>query len=200
MYPHDGAQPRHRHLGDALANGAAPALKTLWLSYNKIGDEGLRHLGEAVARGAAPALEVLDLGFGIAGNPASVAAQQAVQRACKDRWLDGAFLVAHFADKKAMGFNQLGWGDEEARRLAAALEHAHAQGALKALGALNLKNNGIGDEGMRHLADALARGAAPALEWLIIRGNPASDAARQALRDARPNPNPNALPGLQIFL
>ena len=27
----------------------------------------------------------------------------------------------------------LGWGDEEARRLAAALEHAHAQGALKAL-------------------------------------------------------------------
>ena len=54
----------------------------------------------------------------------------------------------------------------------------------------------IGDEGMRHLADALARGAAPALEWLIIRGNPASDATRQALRDARPN----ALPGLQIFL
>ena len=43
--------------GGALGSGAAPALATLNLLYNKIGDEGARHLGDALARGAAPALE-----------------------------------------------------------------------------------------------------------------------------------------------
>ena len=52
-------------------------------------------------------------------------------------------------------------------------------------------SNEIGDEGVRHLGDALTRGAAPALEELYLRGNPASDAAKQALLDARP--------GLRIF-
>ena len=51
--------------------------------------------------------------------------------------------------------------DEEARRLAAALEHATTQ-ALKALEELDLYSNKISDE-MRHLGDALARGAAPRL-------------------------------------
>ena len=40
--------------------------------------------------------------------------------------------------------------------------------------------------GMRHLGDALARGAAPALKMLSLLNNPASDAAKQALRDTRP--------------
>ena len=65
-----------RHLAEALANGAAPALKELSLVSNKIGDEGLRHLGNALARGAAPALKRLVLD----DNPASEAAQQAVKR------------------------------------------------------------------------------------------------------------------------
>ena len=78
------------------------------------------------------------------------------------------------------------WGDEEARRLAAALEHAHNEGALEELEELNLSDNKIGDEGLRHLGDALARGAAPALWQLDLDGNPASAAAQQAVRDARP--------------
>ena len=40
---------------------------------------------------------------------------------------------------------------------------------------------------MRHLGDALARGAAPALEKLYLNGNPASDAAQQAVQDALEN-------------
>ena len=40
--------------------------------------------------------------------------------------------------------------------------------------------------GMRHLGDALARGAAPALKKLSLWNNPASGAAQQALWDARP--------------
>ena len=46
-----------------MSSGAAPALTTLFLSRNQIGDEGLRHLGDALARGAAPALEELDLDY-----------------------------------------------------------------------------------------------------------------------------------------
>ena len=64
-----------------LGSGAAPALETLYLSSNKIGDEGVRHLGDALARGAAPALKTLDLRL----NPASDAAKQAVQDALKNR-------------------------------------------------------------------------------------------------------------------
>ena len=182
-------------LEDAHAQGALKALETLDLHENKIGDEGLRHLGDALARGVAPALKSL-----VIGNPASAAAQKAqkaVQDALKTRnYLDGAFLVAHFADAKKLDCRKLGWGDEEARRFAAALEHATAQGALKALVKIDLSNfygtsqaakNKIGDEGLRHLGDALARGAAPALKELPLGGNPASDAAQQAVQDALRN-------------
>ena len=49
---------------------------------------------------------------------------------------------------------------------------------------LSLSGNEIGDEGLRHLSDALARGAAPALTYLELDNNPASDAAQQAVQDA----------------
>ena len=117
------------------------------------------------------------------------AAQQALNDVLKKKpWLlDGAFLVAHLADAKELRCSNLGWGDEEARRLAAALRHAHTHGALKALETLELIDNEIGDEGMRHLADALVRGAAPALKYLHLFNNPASDAAQQAVKDALEN-------------
>ena len=151
---------------------------TLWNS--KIGDEGMRHLGDALARGAAPALYCLTLGLD--SEPA-----KALKKLCGDRMLDGPFLVAHLADAKELRCSNLGWGDEEARRLAAALRHAHTHGALKALETLELIDNEIGDEGMRHLGDALANGAAPALKYLHLFGNPASDAAQQAVKDALEN-------------
>ena len=76
-----------RHLGDALARGAAPALEILELGFNKIGDEGMRHLGDALGRGAAPALKEVGWSSGLVihGNPASEAAQQAVEDALKNR-------------------------------------------------------------------------------------------------------------------
>ena len=48
------------------------------------------------------------------------------------------------------------------------------------------------DEGVRHLSGALARGAAPAIkevgfDGLVLRGNPASDAAQRAVKDALKN-------------
>ena len=53
-----------------------------------------------------------------------------------------------------------------------------------ALEKLYLGGNKIGDEGVRHLSDALTRGAAPALTQLSLYGNPASAAAQQAVKDA----------------
>ena len=73
------------------------------------------------------------------------------------------------------------------RRFAAALEHATAQGALKALEKLDLNGNKIGDEGLRHLADALARGAAPALKELNLGDNPASGTAQYFVQEALKN-------------
>ena len=49
---------------------------------------------------------------------------------------------------------------------------------------LDLSLNQIGDDGVRQLGDALANGAAPALKTLLLSGNAASNAARQAVEDA----------------
>ncbi len=108
---------------------------------------------------------------------------KALMKSCSDRVLDGAFLVAHFADAMCLYCEERGWGDEEARRLAMALEHATAQGALKELRSLELHRNEIGDEGMRHLSDAFARGAVPTLQSVVLGGNPASEEAQQAVQD-----------------
>ena len=134
----------------------------------------MHHLADALARGATPALKNLQL-FGNPGN-FSATNEKVVEfalehRALPGQLLDGAFLAARFADAKALDFSKLGWGDEEASRLAAALEHATAQGALKTLEVLDLSSNEIGDEGLHHVADALARGAAPALKDLTVWGN-----------------------------
>ena len=65
----------------------------------------------------------------------------------------------------------------------AAFGSALVSGAAPVLKVLDLRENKIGDEGMRHLGDALARGAAPALEELSLYGNLAIDAAQLAGRD-----------------
>ena len=71
------------HLADALAErGAAPALKTINLFQNQIGDEGARRLADALAAAsAAPALKKLEL----SSNPASDDAKQAVKDAVNQR-------------------------------------------------------------------------------------------------------------------
>ena len=151
-----------------LGSGAAPALTTLDLGSNQIGGKGLGCLGDVLARGALPALKQLAL----ANNPASEAFQQAVERACKDRWLDGEFFVEHLSDARVLGCGGLGWGDEEVRKLAAALAHAHAQGIGLEVETLHLHGNGrIGDEGLGYLCDVLERGVMEKLEKLGLSGN-----------------------------
>ena len=98
----------------------------LWLENNKIGDAGLTALAKAVESGALPKCTTISMG----GNPASDEAKTSVKRALKDRWLDGDFIVKNLSDVESLDCSGLGWGDAEMLKLASAIEHAHASGAL----------------------------------------------------------------------
>ena len=58
-----------------------------------------------------------------------------------------------------------------------------AMGALDKVINLYLEYNQIGDAGISSLADAVSKGALPALNTLYIVGNPASAATQKAARD-----------------
>merc|ERR1719281_1937323 len=68
-------------------------------------------------------------------------------------------------------FNELGWGDAEARVLSQALYEA------KELRKLALNDNRIEDEGAKVLAASLKNGAAPKLKKIVLANNPGISAA-----------------------
>ena len=49
---------------------------------------------------------------------------------------------------------------------------------------LKLYSNEIGDAGCAALAEAVAKGGMPAINFIQLYGNPVSDAAKQAVEDA----------------
>ena len=56
---------------------------------------------------------------------------------------------------------------------------------LDPLQELYLNNNEIGDDGVKALASAISSGALPTLKYAPgLAGNPASDVAKQAVKDA----------------
>ena len=158
-----------RHLSDALARGAAPALWNLDLRHNQIGDEGLRHLSDALARGAAPAIKEFGwTGLHIAGNPASGAAQQAVQDALENRKAaSGPLVAAHFHGQGRLAALVLGpAGDATTAtavaaattRVAAAAAAATAAAAVAATAAAATGSSSIGgDERLLRLARLYTR-------------------------------------------
>ena len=116
------------------ASGALASLEKLFLSANGIGDEGMSALAKAITpdkdgKGALPKCTTISMG----GNPASDEAKTSVKRALKDRWLDGDFIVKNLSDVESLDCSGLGWGDAEMLKLASAIEHAHASGALASL-------------------------------------------------------------------
>ena len=52
---------------------------------------------------------------------------------------------------------------------------------------LSLSNNKISDVGMTAFADAVGKGALPTCTFIGLNGNPASDEAQQAVKDAIKN-------------
>ena len=57
-------------------------------------------------------------------------------------------------------------------------------GALEHCTRLRLTGNAIGDAGLISLSSALAEGALPVCHTIQMAGNPASDEAKQAVKDA----------------
>ena len=103
--------------------------QVLRLDNNKIADAGLTAFAKAVESGALARCTLINL----YNNQASDEAKKSVQRALKDRWLDGDFIVKNLSDVQLLGCSGLGWGDAEMLKLASAIEHAHASGALDKL-------------------------------------------------------------------
>ena len=108
------------------------------------------------------------------GNPANDEAKKSVERALKDRWLDGDFLVKNLSDVESLPCYGLGWGDAEIIKLASAIEYACANGALASCQELYLNDNKVGDVGLTALASVLGSGALPQLKVanVYLGGNP----------------------------
>ena len=147
--------------------------QVLRLDNNKIADAGLTAFAKAVESGALARCTLINL----YNNQASDEAKKSVQRALKDRWLDGDFIVKNLSDVQSLDCSELGWGDAEMLKLASAIEHAHASGALPKLKELHLNHNQIGDVGMQALAGAVSKGALDKLEvsWCPTALSPCLD-------------------------
>ena len=103
-----------------------------------------------------------------------------------DKQLVGQLYREAFAEQcgkaETLNYTSLGWGDEEAARLAAALR----TGAFAKVEAINLERNQIGDAGMRELAAAVAGGALPVCKVIDLDRNPGDKGpVGQALAERR---------------
>ena len=89
-----------------------------------------------------------------------------------------------------------GWGDAQVQQLVAALVYAHANGATTQAGDLSLSTNELTDAAMAPLVDAIAAGALPPVDQLLLHGNPGlGDAGFATLRPVLAGP----LSGLRVL-
>jgi hypothetical protein len=166
----DGVQ----RLAEGLGAGALPAVTTLQLTSMHVGDAGASELAAALGRGALPRLKILVLYNAAIGDAGLVALAPAVRRlpALEDLYLS---------------YNP--FGDEGLAALVAPPLPAGAPpppaGGLAKLETLILCHTQITDAGCAALAAALESGALPALKELDLDGIPASDAAQDAMYEAR---------------
>ena len=143
-----------------MGSGALASLRELDLMQNAIGDVGLQSLAHAimpVSEGGSGALARCT-SIDLSGNPANDEAKKSVERALKDRWLDGDFLVKNLSDVESLPCYGLGWGDAEIIKLASAIEYACANGALASLSELYVDDGPLGTEHPALKAACEARG------------------------------------------
>ena len=168
--PTDGLQ----RLAEKLGAGALPAVTYLDLYSTHVGDAGASALAAALGRGAMPRLKHLYLSNTAIGDSALVALAPVLRR-----------LPA--LENLGLGGNS--FGDEGIAALVAPPPPAAGApptttGALTKLKELHLWHTQISDAGCATLAAALDSGSLPALERLFLRGIPASDEVKAAVRRA----------------
>ena len=129
---------------------------SLDMSGMEWGDAEMTKLAAALiychAKGALARCTLIDL----SNNPASDESKKSVQRALKDRWLDGDFIIKNLSDVQSLNCSGLGWGDAEMLKLASAIEHAHASGALPKCTDIGMFGNPASDEAQQAVEDAIA--------------------------------------------
>lgn len=169
------------------------------LSSNAFGDAGVAALGAALAGGAVPRLRSLYLDRVDGGNDGvvalarGVAARHGLLAQLSELWLSNnqigdAGAAALFAALGAGALPSLGdlrlqfntLGDASAATLADAL----TRGALSCCWYLGLSDNAFTDAGLEALVSAVRAGALPRLEFCTATGRATSDAAHQVLQDA----------------
>ena len=70
-----------------------------------------------------------------------------------------------------LGFSNCSWTDAHVKQLAAALQHAHAEGATSQAGQLWLMHNELTDAALPMLVEMLEAGAMPCLKELYLNEN-----------------------------
>ena len=166
----DGVQ----RLAVGLGAGALPAVNLFAVSGMHVGDAGASELAAALGRGALPRLKRLTLCKAAIGDAGLVALAPALRRRPALEWL---------------GLEGNPFGDEGLAALVApppADAPPPQAEVLPKLEWLHLGESQITDDGCAHLASRLRIGALPALKGLCLDGIPASEAAIDAVYEARP--------------
>ena len=168
------AGPDGGQLVEGLGVGALPAVTTFYLVKVCVGDAGASALAAALDRGALPRLERLYLMNTAIGDAGLVALAPALRRRPALERLE--LFVNPFGDEG----------------LAALVAPPPADApppqaeVLAQLWWLNVNWCQITDDGCAHLASRLRSGALPAIDDLYLRGIFASEAAIDAVYEARP--------------
>ena len=147
--------------------GALGSLVTLWLEQNRIGKKGMQAFSSAIATGALPLLEKLILSGNAIGDAGLFALVDAVKPSSANPRGALPRLEQLLLDSNAIG-------DAGLISLADAVKPTpeSPMGALGSLVQLKLWDNHIGDKGMKAFASAIASGALPSLETLVVNDGP----------------------------
>ena len=156
-----------------------PNLKTLHLSDNQIGDDGVAALASALRGGALPACTEIAL----YDNPGSDAPVKEAL-ASPERLAAVTQNAAHMAAVVELSYYKLEWDDAQVLALCEALRAAHAGGGLRKVEKLNLINNQMGDGAAAALAALLGELAMPNLKELNLGNNQIADDGVAALASA----------------
>ena len=147
-------------LASACASGSLRALKTLYLTSNEIGDEGMKAF--AAAMGSLAGLTTLRLNNNKIGDEGMKAFAAA----------SGSLEALEDLDLSGNNIGDVGMTE---------FSRAISSGSLKTLKALYLGGNQIGDAGMTDLSRAIANGSMASFDFLYIPNTFLSDATRGQL-------------------
>jgi hypothetical protein len=154
-------------LFDAIASTSLANFTSIEMSYNNIGDEGMKAFSSAIASGSLANLQQLVLSAVRIGHDEMAAFSAAIA--------SGSLAKL---EQLHLGYTRI--GDKGMK----AFSNAIASGSLANLKELDLGGNQIGDGGMKAFSTAIASGSLANLKVLDLSPNQIGDAGMAAFADA----------------